>query len=280
MKSLSLRYRIALVLVVALVALGGASFAVARRGMLSIASAMSTTARATSAALASDFATYDQVARLTSGLQRLLRERDLDRVESQVNDLESRRGALLQSIRACGPRCRSLSAPVERYCQAHRDIVESFLRGELAEAVEKVLTGLAPASDAVAAELERMQKATAEEIASAERESEKTIEENARHSGLFLLAILAGCLGAAIAMLTSVAGSLGLVTRGVLRLAEGDCAMEGVDSHQLAKAAARGDEVGEIARALQHMVGYLQDKARLAWESPAGASPAGRTSPR
>lgn len=270
MKSLSIRSRIALVLIGALVVLGGASFTIARRGMQSIAEDMSGAARETSGALVSDFATYDQVARLTSGLQQLLREKDLDRVEAQVKELQERREALVQSARACGARCQALAETVQRYCETHSAIVESFLKGDLAMAVEKVLTGLAPASDAVAAELVRMQKATAERIASAERESRETMDESMTRSGLLLLLIIAACVGVAVAMLNAIAGAIGLVTRGVLRLAEGDCAMDRVDPRALERAAARGDEIGEIARALQQMADYLRGKALLASEIARG----------
>ncbi|NOT00941.1 MAG: PAS domain S-box protein [Phycisphaerales bacterium] len=127
------------------------------------------------AELRASYALIESLSLTQNALQNLLRERDPDALEVLVGDLEARQDDLTVRVDRLGDRGITVKSRLASWKERCGFIVDTFLRGERAEANSGLVNSLMPESERVLAEVREVNEANAREVATRTQKMEADI---------------------------------------------------------------------------------------------------------
>lgn len=151
-----------------------------------------TSSEAMQEGLRSSHALIESLALTQNALQKLLRERDPDVLEALVGDLEIRQQDLSRRIDGLGRRAQAVRPESDVWNSLCKRIVETFLRGERAEANSALVNELMPQSEKVLTEVRGVNQANEREAAARAEQMQADMVHTRRSAAMAV--IVAGAL--------------------------------------------------------------------------------------
>jgi PAS domain S-box-containing protein len=222
--------------------------------------------------LRSSHALIESMTLTQNALQTLLRERDPDVIEKLVDDLETKQKELSLRIELIGVRGREIEGQFEAWSQARKQIVETFLRGDNAQANSELVNRLMPQSERVLAEVRKVNQSNEKEAAERGAAMGEYIVKT-RDRAVMVVAIVALVIAAGGAALRQqVARGTGAVAEALGRLTSLRAANEALEERvkeRTAQIARSNAQMAAIYQTSLECIFVLDDQGRIIEFNPA-----------
>jgi PAS domain S-box-containing protein len=222
--------------------------------------------------LRSSHALVESLTLTQNALQTLLRERDPDIVEKLVDDLDAKQHGLSERIKLIGVSGRDVQTQFEAWSKARQQIVETFLRGDNAQANSELVNRLMPQSERVLAGVRQVNEANEKEAAERSTNTGRYIIKT-RDRAIMVIAVVALIIAAGGAALRQqVARGTGAVAEALGRLTTLRAANEALEERvkeRTAQIARSNAQMAAIYQTSLECIFVLDDQGRIIEFNPA-----------
>lgn len=116
--------------------------------------------------LGGSYALLEDLSRSQSTIQRLLREKDPDVMETLLKELEGCEKQARERVRSCAAKNAAIEAEFETFVKYQQDVVKTFLTGDVGPAYEQLITRVAPQFEKLSQEARNVNAAVGTRLSS------------------------------------------------------------------------------------------------------------------
>ena len=210
--------------------------------------------------LARNYDLVERLALMQNTLQGVLREKDPDRIEKQLQDFETRQQQALKIVEGCGQGGEQLKAGFDRLTAADKAVTGTFLLGDIGPAYEQLINAATPQLEKLLQQIGDYHQKSQQEF----RQEAITMLADTRRAilGRFVLLglALAALLGGGLQMRRSITRPL---EHAATSLAETGKFLEASAGSVLSASQSLADGVSEQSSSLEETTASLEEMAAM-----------------
>ena len=222
--------------------------------------------------LRSSHALVESLTLTQNALQTLLRERDPDVIEKLVDDLQIKQRDLSERIKRIGVGGREVESQFEAWSKARQQIVETFLRGDNAQANSELVNRLMPQSERVLAEVRKVNGANEKEAGERSTRAGAYVVKTRDRAIMVIAAVALIIAAGGAALRQQVARGTGAVAEALGRLTTLRAANEALEERvkeRTAQIARSNAQMAAIYQTSLECIFVLDDQGRIIEFNPA-----------